>query len=233
MLFLFNMAIIMSVNSRLSFMIFFLFVVLFLTKGIKAAKGLYTISLLTMPLMMSFALLIYEILSLPFFVAISLPRGQEGRDHVQRPHLHLGKRLRMGDARRSGIEYFGNGYNGQYRLRMLEHVAKMWEAQKSYNLHMHSASLGVSFVDQGIDGVCHVHDLLASVQRLPVGISATYRHGTALRRGVLPDVRLADRSSGYSYYIGWLLLFALMAPLCIKPSAVTGKRKALDGSWLN
>lgn len=231
-LFLLNMAIIMSVNSRLSFMIFFLLVVLFLTKGIKAAKGLYTISLLTMPLMMSFALLIYEILSLPFFVAI-LSRVDKkdvttfnGRTYIWESAFDWA----LGGGK--GL-IFGNGYNGHYRLRILDHVAEMWGEKNSYNLHMHSAWLEI-LVNQGIVGVVLMYMVYWQAFK---NYRTEYRNRTAMAPLFAAVCYLMFDwqidISGYAFYFCWLLLFALMAPLCIKPSAVTGKRKAFDGSWLS
>ena len=232
LLFLFNMAIIMSVNSRLSFMIFFLLVVLFLTKGIKAAKGLFTISLLTMPLMMSFGLLIYAILSLPFFVAI-LSRVDKKDVTTFNGRTYIWESAFDWAANGGPNLIFGNGYNGQYRLRMLDHVAKMWGESDSYNLHMHSAWLEI-FVNQGIVGVALMYMVYWQVFK---NYRVEYQKRTAMAPLFAAVCYLMFDwqidISGYSYYLGWMLLFALMAPLCIKVSAVTGKRKALDGSWLN
>jgi O-antigen ligase len=231
LLFLLNMAIIMSVNSRLSFMIFFLLTALFLTKAIKAAKGIYTISLFTMPLMMSFALLIYEIMSLPFFVAILSRVNKKdvttfnGRTYIWESAYDWA----MTDRR--GI-IFGNGYNGQYRLRLLEHVAKLWNEPDSYNLHMHSAFLEL-FVNQGIVGLLLMYMVYWHGFK---GYRAQYAKRTALAPlfagfcYLMFDWQIDI--SGYSYYIGFLLLMMMMAPLVIKSEAVIGKRKLLNGEWI-
>ncbi len=230
-LFLFNMALIMSVNSRLSFMIFFILVVLFLTKAIKAARGLYTISLLTMPLMMSFGLLIYQILSLPFFVAI-LSRVDKkdvttfnGRTYIWESAFDWA----LGGGK--GL-IFGNGYNGQYRLRMLEHVADMWNEPDSYNLHMHSAWLEI-LVNQGIVGVLLMYAVYWQAFKF-------YRNEYAQRTMLAPlfaavcylmfDWQIDI--SGFGFYFCWIMLFAAMAPLCIKPSAISRRTQALNGEWL-
>ncbi len=39
--------------------------------------------------------------------------------------------------------------------------------------------------------------------------------------------------TGFGYYLGSLLLFMMLAPMCIKREAITGKRKALNGEWLS
>lgn len=230
-LFLVNMAVIMSVNSRLSFMIFFFVTVMFITKAIKAARWIYTVSLFTLPLMMSFALLIYQILSLPFFVAILSRVNKKdvttfnGRTYI----WESGWDWVVNDRR--GL-LFGNGYNGQYHVRLLEGVAKLWEEPNSYNLHMHSAFFEI-LVDQGIVGILLMYavywigyrryraEYMANTAMAPLFAGFTY----------LLFVWQID-ITGYSYYMGYMLLFMLMAPVCIKPGAITGKRKALNGTWL-
>lgn len=230
-LFMVNMAVIMSVNSRLSFMIFFFVMVMFLTKAIKAARWIYSVSLFTMPLMMSFALLIYQILSLPFFVAI-LSRVDKkdvttfnGRTYI----WEAGWDWVVNDRR--GL-IFGNGYNGQYHLRLLEGVAKLWNEPDSYNLHMHSSFFEI-LVDQGIVGILLMYVVYWIGYRR---YRAEYQNNTAMAPlfagfTYLLFVWQID-ITGYSYYLGYMLLFMLMAPMCIKPSAITGKRKALNGAWL-
>jgi O-antigen ligase len=231
-LYMLNMAIIMSVNSRLSFMIFFAITALFLTKAIKAAKGVYSISLLTMPLIMSFALLIYEILSLPFFVAL-LSRVDKkdvttfnGRTYIWESAYDWA----MTDRR--GI-IFGNGFNGQYRLRLLEGVAKLWQEPDSYNLHMHSAFLEI-FVNQGIVGLLLMYLVYwHGFKRY----RAEYRAATALAPLFAGFCYLMFcwqiDITGYGYYIGYMLLFMLLAPMCVRTEAITGKRKDLNGEWLS
>lgn len=149
-LFMINMAVMLSANSRLSIMIFFVLLVLFLFRLIKAAKGLFAISLFTMPLMMSFSLLIYEIISLPIFANIL---GRVNKRDV----TTFNGRTDIWEAAfdwvlhdRTGF-LFGNGYRGHYSMRMLDHVAVMWGEKHSYNLHMHSSFLEI-LMGQGIFG---------------------------------------------------------------------------------
>ncbi len=230
-LYMLNLAIIMSVNSRLSFMIFFVITALFITKAVKAAKGMFTISLFTMPLMMSFGLLIYQILSLPFFVAL-LERVDKkdvttfnGRTYIWESAFDWA----MHD-RRSIV--FGNGYNGQYRLRLLEHVAKLWGEPDSYNLHMHSAFLEF-FVNQGLVGLLLMYIVYwLGFKRY----RADYQAKTAMAPLFAAFVYLMFcwqiDITGFGYNFGFLFLMLMMAPLCIRPEAVLGKRKALNGEWL-
>lgn len=230
-LFMLNMVIIMSVNSRLSFMIFFVVLVLFVTKAIRATKGLFSISLFTMPLIMSFALLIYEILSLPFFVAL-LSRVDKKDVTTFNGRTYIWESAFDWVANGGKGVVFGNGYNGQYRLRLLEYVAKLWEEPDSYNLHMHSAWLEI-LVNQGIVGVGLMYMVYWQAFR---GTQLAYRERTALAPLFAAVCYLMFTwqidIAGFGYYIGWMLIFFILAPLCIKPSAITGRRKDLNGEWI-
>ena len=231
-LYMLNMAIIMSVNSRLSFMIFFVITVLFLTKAIKAAKGIYPVSLFTMPIMMTFGLLIYEILSLPLFVAIlSRVNKKDVTTFNGRTYIWEAAYDWTVDDRRGIL--FGNGYNGQYHLRLLDGVAKLWNEPKSYNLHMHSAFLEI-FVNQGIVGLLLMYLVYwHGFKRY----RSEYRNSTALAPlfGGFCYLLFCWQIdiTGYGYYLGFLLLFMILAPMCVKREAITGKRKALNGEWLS
>jgi len=149
--YLFNMAVMLNINSRLSFMIFLVLTVLFITRVVKSMKGLYTISLFTMPLMMSFSLLIYQVLTLPFSQSILQRVSKEdvttfnGRTYIWMSMADWAVEDRTGFI-------FGNGYRGQYQLRMLEFLAVLWQEEKSYLLHMHSTFLEIT-MDQGIVGL--------------------------------------------------------------------------------
>ncbi|MBX2977857.1 MAG: O-antigen ligase family protein [Flavobacteriales bacterium] len=150
-LFMVNMAIMMNINSRLSFMIFVVLLVLFLFKFMKVIRGLFTVSLFTMPLLMSFALLIYEVLSLPFFVAILQRVDKEdvttfnGRTYIWNSMADWAMYDRTGWL-------FGLGYRGQYELRMLDFLAILWQEEHSYNFHLHSTFLEIT-MDQGLIGL--------------------------------------------------------------------------------
>ena len=149
--YVFNLIIMLDINSRLSFMIFFVLSVLFISRVAKTMKGLYTISLFTMPLMMSFSLLIYQILTLPFFQSILQRVSKEdvttfnGRTYIWTSMADWALEDRTGF-------FFGNGYRGQYQLRMLEFLAVLWQEDHSYNFHLHSTFLEIT-MDQGIFGL--------------------------------------------------------------------------------
>ena len=150
-LFMANMTITMSINSRLSFMIFLLISVLFITRSMKRARFVYTISLFTLPLLMSFSLLIYQVLSMPVFEKILQRVDKEdvvtfnGRTYIWASAYDW-----LLEDRRGLI--LGNGYQGQYHLGLLDHVAVLWGEDESYNISMHSSFLQV-LLGQGIVGV--------------------------------------------------------------------------------
>lgn len=149
--YIFNMVVMLDINSRLSFMIFFVLTVLFVTRLVRSMKGLYIISLFTMPLMMSFSLLIYQVLTLPFFQSMLQRVTKEdvttfnGRTYIWTSMADWALEDRTGF-------FFGNGYRGQYQLRMLDFLAVLWQEDHSYNFHLHSTFLEIT-MDQGIFGL--------------------------------------------------------------------------------
>lgn len=149
--YVFNMLVMMDINSRLSFMIFIVLSILFITRIAKTMKGLYTISLFTMPLMMSFSLLIFRIMSLPFFQSILQRVSKEdvttfnGRTYIWTSMADWAMEDRTGFL-------FGNGYRGQYQLRLLDFLAVLWGTEDSFNFHLHSTFLEIT-MDQGIFGL--------------------------------------------------------------------------------
>lgn len=205
-----------KINSRLSFMIFLALFVLFATKAIKAIRGLYTISLFTMPLLLSSSLLVYQVLSQPFFVSILQRVSKEdvttfnGRSYIWNA---------VGDWAlydRTGI-LFGNGYKGHYALGMLDFLAILWDEPHAYNLHTH-ATITEVLVGQGILGVVLLYIVF-------------WRGFKFYRHAYLDSTSLAPIFGGLAYLlfiwqldifcygtdIGHAILFCMMAPLCLKP----------------
>ena len=213
-LYMMNVAIMMSVNSRLSFMMFFAITVLFATKAIRAIKGLYTLSLFTMPLMMSFALLIYQILSLPFFVAILERVDKEdvttfnGRTYIWEAAFDWA----LNDRRNLLL---GNGFQGQYHLRLLDHVAQLWGESGSYNIHMHSAFLQI-LLGQGLLGLVIMYMVYWYGYK---GYRSAYLAGTSMAPAFAAFVYMLFcwqiEISFFGYNFGFLFLMLMMAPLCV------------------
>jgi O-antigen ligase len=145
--FLLSMALIANANSRLSIMILFVLLALFVTQAMRRVKGLYTISIFTMPLLMSFTLLVFEVLSLPVFSAIL---GRVDKADVTtfngRTYIWEAAWDWLFDDRRGLL--LGNGYMGQAHIGLLDFMERLWEGEARL-IHMHSTFLEV-LIDQGL-----------------------------------------------------------------------------------
>lgn len=230
-LFMVNMAIMMSANSRLSIMIFFVLLILFIFRLIKAAKGIFTISLFTMPLMMSFSLLIYEIISLPFFANIL---GRVDKRDV----TTFNGRTDIWEAAfdwvlhdRTGL-IFGNGFRGHYSMRMLDFVAVMWGEKHSYNIHMHSSFLEI-LLSQGIVGYllfvfCMWHAFKYFRQEYQL------RTDQAPLFAVVVYLLFIWQIDMFIYGLdqGNALFFTILSAVAMDQKFVTRRKRALDGSFL-
>ncbi|MEO8734059.1 MAG: O-antigen ligase family protein, partial [Flavobacteriales bacterium] len=210
-----NMVIMLSVNSRLSVMIFLVITILFVSRAAKVSKGIFVISLFTMPIITNFALLIYKIMTLPVFSKL-LERVSKNdvTTFNGRTYIWDAATQWLMDDRRGLI--FGNGFNGQYHLKILEGVAKLWGETGSYRLHMHSAFLEI-LVDQGVVGLVLMYLVY-------------WRGYSYYRKQFLDNTHMAPLYAGfvyllfawqidifgYAYNTGFLLLFILMAPLSVK-----------------
>lgn len=208
----------LRINSRLSILIFMMLTVLFVTKAIKVVRGLYTISLFTLPLLLSFSALVYQVISKPFFAAILGRVSYEdvtsfnGRSHIWQA---------IGDwvwSDRTGL-LWGNGYKGHYALRLYDHVAVLWGTSHSYNIHSHSTFAEV-LVSQGIVGVLLLYAVFWKAFKHYRG---QYLEGTSqapLFAGLcyLLFIWQIDIFC-YGMDLGHAILFAMLAPLCVRPPA--------------
>lgn len=149
--YLFNLAIMVNVNSRLSFLVFLLLTVLFVTRIVRTLRLLYTVSLFTMPLLLSFALLIYEILTLPIFAAVlTRVNKYDVTTFNGRSFLWYGAWEWFLNDRRGLL--FGGGYNAQAGLGFMERIGLLWGVDKPNMIHMHSSFLQIVLA-QGIVGL--------------------------------------------------------------------------------
>ncbi len=146
--FLGALALIFFINSRLCIMILLLIFILYLSGAIRKAKTLFTLSVFTVPILLSSGLLIYQIMQLPPFISI-----------LQRVDLidvvtFNGRAFLWQDAMdwivfdRRGF-FFGNGFSGQYFIDLVSDVAKLWNEENTYLMHLHSTSLEV-MINQGM-----------------------------------------------------------------------------------
>jgi hypothetical protein len=215
------------INSRMSFMIFLFLTVLFSTKAIKVVRGLYFTSLFTIPLLLSSSLLVYQVISQPFFASILKRVSKEdvttfnGRSYMWSS---------VGDWAlndRTGL-LLGNGFKGHYELHLFDHVALLWNEGHAYNLHSHSTFTEV-LVAQGVLGVALLYVLF-------------WRGFKYYRARYLEGGMEAPMFAGFAYLlfiwqldifcygtdIGHSILFCMLAPLCLKakgdaPAAIAAK----------
>jgi hypothetical protein len=150
--FILNLVLLYLINSRLNILIF-LFVALLLSfRVIEKIKGLFIGSLFTVPVLLSSGMLLYQILSLPFFITM-LKRVdvQDIMTFNGRSFIWNNVITWITDDQR-GI-FWGNGFKGHYFLDLISDVAKLWNADvKDYHhLHLHSSSFEI-LVCQGIFG---------------------------------------------------------------------------------
>ncbi|HQW06888.1 MAG: O-antigen ligase family protein [Flavobacteriales bacterium] len=145
-----NMALMLSVNSRLSFMTFLILSGLFFFRMIGRARIAFPLSLFTMPLLTNFALLVYWVLTLPFMVAIV--------SRVNKADVTtFNNRTTVWDVGWNWLEHdrsdilFGKGYQGQIYLKGWDHIAEVFNVRYSYLVHTHSTFMQ-TLVTQGIVG---------------------------------------------------------------------------------
>lgn len=224
-----NLALMVKINSRLSFMIFLALAVLFVSRTMRVVRGLYTISLFTMPLLLSFSLLVYQILSLPVFQAIVQRVNKEdittfnGRSYIWNAVADWAW------TDRTGI-LFGNGYKGHYKLGLLDYVAQLWGEPNAYNLHSHSTFTEV-VITQGLFGLILLYIIF-------------WKGFVYYRRQYLEGSVLAPVFGGFAYLLfdwqvdifcygmdlGHAVLFVIVSPLCVRPSQRV--ERSLEGGWV-
>lgn len=150
--FLINLVLLYMINSRLNILIFLFIALLLFFRVIEKVRGLFIGSLFTVPILLSSSWLLYEILTLPFFITM-LKRVDvqdimtfNGRSFIWNNVLTW-----ITDDQR-GI-FWGNGFKGHYFLDLISDVAKLWNAdvKEYHHLHLHSSSFEI-LVCQGLFG---------------------------------------------------------------------------------
>lgn len=144
-----NLVIIYLINSRLQVLVFLLTMVLiFFGVGLRS-KLMYFFSILFIPLLLNFAMLVYQVLSLPAFEALLLRVSM-------RDVLTFNGRAQLWQTAmdwlvndRTGF-WFGNGHKGHYVLGLLEIEARRWKTEP-YQMHLHSTALEL-LVSTGVIG---------------------------------------------------------------------------------
>src|SRR5258708_1225524 len=150
--FIFNLAMLYLINSRINILIFLFVAILLSFRVIEKIRGLFVGSLFTIPILLSSGFFLYEILTLPFFSSM-LQRVDvhdvvtfNGRAFIWQNVINW-----LTDDQR-GI-FWGNVYKGHYFLDLISDVAKLWnsDAKDYHHLHLHSSSFEI-LVCQGVFG---------------------------------------------------------------------------------
>lgn len=145
---LINLVLFFYINSRLCILVFVFVVALLVLNVLKKFSWVFLISLFTIPIILSASLLIYEILSLPFFKTI-LQRVDyadivtfHGRSYLWQTVFDWLQNDREGLL-------FGNGFQGHYFLDLLGGLGRMFDIKALYYVHLHSVPLEI-LVSQGL-----------------------------------------------------------------------------------
>jgi len=147
--FLINLAFLYYINSRLCLLIFLGVFIVFVFNLTRRFRGVFLLSIFTLPILLNMGQFIYRILSLPVFTVIMKRTDLvdvttfNGRSFLWQRALDW----LVYDQR--GL-IFGNGAGGQYSLHLIPDIAKLWFA-KEVDLHLHSTVL-MTVVDQGLFG---------------------------------------------------------------------------------
>ncbi len=145
--FLINIGLLYMINSRLALMIFLVLFFMLLIKII-AMRGMYLVSLFFIPILLSSAFFLYQLLLLPGMSSIMQ------RVDVEDVTTFNGRAFLWKD----GLDWlmgshegliFGNGYKGHYFLNLITDVAELWNTDEVFHLHMHSTSLEI-LICQGL-----------------------------------------------------------------------------------
>jgi hypothetical protein len=145
--FVFNLALLYMINSRLAMMIFLVIFFMFLVR-IVAMRGTFLTSLFFIPILLSSAYLLYQLVLLPGMSSIMQ------RVDVEDVTTFNGRAFLWKDGldwlagSREGL-ILGNGYKGHYFLDMITDVAELWNTDEVFHLHMHSTSLEI-LICQGL-----------------------------------------------------------------------------------
>jgi hypothetical protein len=144
---LLNLVLVYFINSRLTMMVFLL-VLAFTFLRLIRTNLVFWLSMFTLPIVLSLRYALYQILSLPAFVAVMQRVDFEDVTSFNgRAYLwEIGMHWLLEDQR--GL-LFGNGYGGQYFLDLLTFYARLWSGGKSDTVHFHSSSLEIA-VNQGM-----------------------------------------------------------------------------------
>ncbi|MCB0769797.1 MAG: O-antigen ligase family protein [Flavobacteriales bacterium] len=226
-----NLALMVNVNSRLSFLMFLVLTVLFLFRIIRTVRLLFPISLFTMPILVNAALLVYWILTLPIFAAVvSRVDKEDVTTFNNRTYVWEEAWNWLLDDRRGF--FFGNGHQGQYKLPGWEAIGKIFMVRHSYDVHMHSTFLQ-TVISQGVVGYVlfilvmwyiYKHyrtEYMKGTDQAPLYAAVVY----------LLFIWQIDIIC-YGIDLGNPLVFCILSAVAIDPRYITRRPKALGGEFL-
>jgi O-antigen ligase len=146
-----NLVLLYYINSRLAILIFGGVFIVFAFNLVRRFRGVFMMSIFTLPILLNFGIIIFYVLSLPVFVALVRRVNLvdittfNGRSFLwQRTFDWM-----FFDQR--GL-FFGNGTSGHYFLHLIPDYAKKFGFGREEDLHLHSTTL-MTLVDQGIFGL--------------------------------------------------------------------------------
>jgi hypothetical protein len=145
--FMFNLVLFYYINSRLTMLIFIILLAMAFFKVLRA-RGVFIVSMFTIPILLNTGLLLYDIMTAPGFSSVFQ------RVDVEDVTTFNGRSYLWEDAMdwlyydQRGI-LFGNGYKGHYFLELISDVAKLWNEKNMDHMHLHSTTLEI-LIGQGI-----------------------------------------------------------------------------------
>lgn len=145
--FSFNLVLFFMINSRLTILVFVLVLGLSVV-GMIRMRGLYLLSLFTIPILLTSGVLIYKVLQLPGLSTMMQRIDVEdvttfnGRSFLWKNSMDWLLHDQQGLL-------FGNGYKGHYFLNLIADVAKLWNQKDVYHMHLHSSSMEI-LISQGL-----------------------------------------------------------------------------------
>jgi hypothetical protein len=145
--FFFNLVLFYYINSRLTMLIFLVLIAMSFMKILRA-KGVFAVSMFTIPILLSSGLILYDILTTPVFASVFQ------RVDVEDVTTFNGRSFLWEDAM-DWLKYdqrgllFGNGYKGHYFLDLISDVAKLWNEENTHHMHLHSTTLEI-LIGQGL-----------------------------------------------------------------------------------
>jgi O-antigen ligase len=146
-----NLLLLYYINSRLAIFIFLGVFILFAFNLMRRFRGVFLLSVFTLPILLNVGVVIFYIMSLPMFVAV-MQRVNLVDATTFNGRSFLWQRAfdwMIFDQR--GL-LFGNGSSGHYFLHLIPDYAKKFGFTGEQNLHLHSTTL-MTIVDQGIFGL--------------------------------------------------------------------------------